>query len=168
MLMFGNMKKIVGRLALALLCAAVMCLTGCGDVRDIKVTSVNIENISLNGFRGANVDLAVGIDNPAFRVELSEIEGALKHSGKVLGRLAMDPFTVQGRSAEIYHLKALLTIGEDATLRDLLKLTDMTMLNECMIDISLKARLKNGVAAPIEIKDIPLKKLLNSTGNEKR
>ena len=42
------------------------------------------------------------------------------------------------------------------------------MLNECMIDISLKARLKNGVAAPIEIKDIPLKKLLNSTGNEKR
>ena len=29
--MLGNMKKLVERLALVLLCAAVMCLTGCGD-----------------------------------------------------------------------------------------------------------------------------------------
>ena len=167
MLMFGNMKKSVGRLALALLCAAVMCLTGCGDVRDIKVTSVNIENISLNGFRGADVDLAVGIDNPAFRVELSEIEGALKHSGKVLGRMTMDPMVLQRRSAEIYHVKAFVSLGEDARLRDLLMLTDMAKLNECTIDVSATPRLKSGLGAPLTIKDISVKKLLENDDNEK-
>jgi hypothetical protein len=145
----------------------VLSFSGCKNVKNVEITSVKIEAIAPQGLTGMNVFLAVGIDNPAFQVGFEDLKGALTHSGKVLGRLAMDPFIVYGKSAEIYHLKALLTIGEDATLRDLLKLTDMTMLNECMINISLKARLKNGVAAPIEIKDIPLKKLLNSTGNEK-
>ena len=156
------------KLLIIILSVFVFSFSGCKNVKNVEITSVKVEAIAPQGLMGINVFLAVGVDNPAFQVGFEDIKGALKHSGKVLGRLAMDPFTVQGRSAEIYHLKALLTIGEDATLRDLLKLTDMTMLNECMIDISLKARLKNGVAAPIEIKDIPLKKLLNSTGNEKR
>jgi hypothetical protein len=114
-----------------------------------------------------NVYVAVGVDNPAFQIGLEDIQGSLKHSGKVIGRLAMDPFVLQARSAEIYHLKGLVTLGEDATLRDLMMLADMTRLNECMVDVSLKARLKNGVTAPINVKDIPLKKLLDSTSNEK-
>jgi hypothetical protein len=160
MLMFGNMKKSVGRLALALLCAAVMCLTGCGDVRDIKVTSVNIENISLNGFRGADVDLAVGIDNPAFRVELSEIEGALKHSGKVLGRMTMAPFVLHARSTEIYHLKASAAIEQGVTLKELMALADMEALSKCTVDVSVRATLKGGVTKVLKFNDIPLTDLL--------
>ena len=115
-----------------------------------------------------NVYVAVGIDNPAFQIGLEDIQGTLKHSGKIIGRLAMDPFIVQARSAEIYHLRGLVTLGEEATLRDLMMLMDAARLNECMVDVSLKARLKNGVAAPINVKDIPLKKLLDSTGNEQK
>ena len=137
-----NVKKLVGRLVLALLCAAVMCLAGCGDVRDIKVTSVDIENISLNGFRGADVDLAVGIDNPAFRVELSEIEGSLKLSGKVLGRMTMAPFVLHARSTEIYHLKTTATIEQGVTLMELMALTDMETLSKCTVDVSVRATLK--------------------------
>ena len=160
MLMFGNVKKIIGRLALALLCAAVMCLTGCGDVRDIKVTSVNIENISLNGFRGANVDLAVGIDNPAFRVELSEIEGALKLSGKVLGRMTMAPFVLHARSTEIYHLKTAVNIEQGVTLRELMALTDIETLDRCTVDVSVRATLKGGITKVLRFNDIPLTDLL--------
>ena len=158
--MLGNMKKLVERLALVLLCAAVMCLTGCGDVRDIKVTSVNIESISLNGFRGANVDLAVGIDNPAFQVGLSEIEGSLKLSGKVLGRMAMDPFVLQARSAEVYHLKTSVNIEQGVTLAELLALTDAETLNKCMVDVSVRATLKGGISKRLKFNDIPLTNLL--------
>ena len=155
------------KLLIIILSAFVLTFTGCKNVRNVEITSVKVEAIAPQGLTGMNVFLAVGVDNPAFQVGFEDVKGVLKHSGKVLGRLSMDPFTVQGKSAEIYHLKALLTLGEDATLKDLLKLMDTAVLNECMIDVSLKARLKNSVAAPIEIKDIPLKKLLNSTGNEK-
>ena len=158
--MIRNVKKLVERLALALLWAFVMCLAGCGDVRDIKVTSVEIENISLNGFRGANVDLAVGVDNPAFRVELSEIEGSLKLSGKVLGRMAMDPFVLHARSTEIYHLKTAVSIEQGVTLRELVSLTDMETLNSCTVDVSVRATLKNGVSKVLRFNDIPMTQLL--------
>ena len=158
--MIRNVKKLVERLALALLWAFVMCLAGCGDVRDIKVTSVEIENISLNGFRGANVDLAVGVDNPAFHVELSEIEGSLKLSGKVLGRMTMDPFTLRARSAEIYHFRASLNIEQGVTLMEILSLIDKETLNQCMVDVSVKATLKGGVSKRLKFNDIPLTDLL--------
>ena len=145
----------------------VMALSGCKNIKDITVTSVSVESIAPQGLKGINVYLAVGIDNPAFQISLEDIHGTLNHSGKVIGRLDMDPFVLQARSAEIYHVKGLVTLGEDATLRDLMMLADMTRLNECMVDVSLKARLKNGVTAPINVKDIPLKKLLDSTSNEK-
>lgn len=161
------MKNIIYKLLVISLSACLLALGGCKKVKDVKITSVELEAIAPQGLTGLNAFIAVGIDNPAFQVRFEDITGALKHSGKVIGRLAMDPFTVHGRSAETYHLKALLTIGEDATLRDIMMLTDMTRLNECMVDISLKASLKSGVAAPIEIKDIPLKKLLEKASNER-
>ena len=98
------------------------------------MTSVNVESIVPQGLRGIDVHLAVGVDNPAFQVGLEDIAGALKHSGKVIGRMTVDPFVLWARSAEIYHLRAFVTMGEDATLRDLLMLADTRHLNECMID----------------------------------
>lgn len=162
-----NVKKLIQKLSMALLCAATLCLSGCGDIRDLEVTSVQIESIAPNGLRGVNVWLAVGIDNPAFQVGLSEIEGTLKLSGKVLGRMTMDPMVLQRRSAEIYHVKAFVSLGEDARLRDLLMLTDMNKLNECTIDVSATPRLKSGLGTPLTIKDISVKKLLENDDNEK-
>ena len=161
------MRNVTHRLVLVILSAMLLTLGGCKKIKDINVTSVKVEAIAPQGLQGINVFLAVGIDNPAFQIDLEDINGALKHSGKVLGRVAMDPFTVQARSAEIYHLRAFVTLGEDATLRDLLMLTDMAKLNECTVDVSAKPRLRSGLGAPITIKDIPLKKFLEKTYNEK-
>ena len=160
MLMQVKVKKLVQKLSLALLCAVTLCLTGCGDIRDLEVTSVQIESITPNGLRGVNVGLAVGIDNPAFQVGLSEIEGSLKLSGKVLGRMTMAPFVLRARSAEIYHLEASLSIEQGVTLMEILSLTDMETLNKCMVDVSVKATLKGGVSKRLNFNDIPLTDLL--------
>lgn len=160
MLMQVKVKKLVQKLSLALLCAVTLCLTGCGDIRDLEVTSVQIESITPNGLRGVNVGLAVGIDNPAFQVGLSEIEGSLKLSGKVLGRMTMAPFVLRARSAEIYHLEASLSIEQGVTLMEILSLTDMETLNKCMVDVSVKATLKGGVSKLLNFNDIPLTDLL--------
>ena len=155
-----NVKKLVHKLSLALLCAVTLFLTGCGDIRDLEVTSVQIESITPNGLRGVNVGLAVGIDNPAFQVGLSEIEGSLKLSGKVLGRMTMDPFVLHARSAEIYHLYTSLSIEQGVTLTEILSLTDMETLNKCMVDVSVKATLKGGISKRLKFNDIPLTDLL--------
>ena len=148
---------------IVLLSVMLLALSGCKSVRNVKnisVSSVKVEAIAPQGLQGINVFLAIGIDNPAMQITLENINGALKYSGKVLGRVSVDPFTLQARSAEIYHLRAFVTLGEDATLKDLLMLADMTKLQECMVDVSATPRLKGGLGAPINLKDIPLKKLL--------
>jgi hypothetical protein len=160
MLMQVMIKKLVQKLSLALLSAVVLCLTGCGDIRDIEVTSVQVESIAPNGLRGVHVGLAVGVDNPAFQVKLSQIEGSLKLSGKVLGRMAMDPFVLHARSAEIYHLKTSVNIEKGVTLTELLALTDQETLNKCMVDVSVRATLKGGVSKVLKFNDIPLTDLL--------
>ena len=155
-----KVKKLVQKLSLALLCAVTLFLTGCGDIRDLEVTSVQVESIAPNGLRGVNVWLAVGIDNPAFQVGLSEIEGSLKLSGKVLGRMTMDPFVLHARSAEVYHLRTSLNIEQGVTLTDILSLMDMETLSKCMVDVSVKATLKGGVSKRLKFNDIPLTDLL--------
>ena len=64
-------------------------------------------------------------------------------------------------------MKAFVSLGEDARLRDLLMLTDMNKLNECTIDVSATPRLKSGLGAPLTIKDISVKELLENDDNEK-
>lgn len=163
------MKKIIRRLALALLVALVVCVSGCKPiekVKQIKVTSVQIEGISPVGLRSINVWLAVGIDNLSIHVGLSDISGALKLSGKVLGRVAVDPFDLRGRSAEIYHLKARISIEKGVTLNELLTLLDMETLNKCTLDVSVRGTVKGGISKVFDIKDIPMKKLLEKAANE--
>ena len=157
------MKNLLKRVILIAVSAMALCLTGCKDIqniKNIKVTSVAVETISPNGLRGMTVGLAVGVDNPSFNVDLSEINGALKLSGKVLGRVTMDPFTLHGKSAEIYHLRAVVTIEQGVTLSELAALLDMETLNQCMVDVSARATLKNGLSKVLNFNDIPVKDLL--------
>lgn len=145
----------------------VLLLGGCKNIKDVRVTSFKLDSIAPQGLTGLGADFTIGISNPAVQVRLEDIEGVLKRSGKVLGRLTIDPFEIQARSDMEYHLKGDLRLGEDANLKDLLQLLDASVLDEYVVDISAKARHKSGVAAPIAINDIPLKKLLEKAGYEK-
>lgn len=155
-----TVNNIIRKYAAVILAALALCLSGCNKVRQINVTSVDIESVSMRGFRGIDVFLAVGIDNPAMQIGLSEINGSLKYSGKVLGRLAMDPFTLVSKSAEIYHLKAAISIEKDAGIRELTALMDKETMLECTVDISVRATLKGGVSKTLRFKDIPVRELL--------
>lgn len=138
----------------------VLSLGGCKNIKDVRVTSVKLETVSIQGLKSLAMHLAVGIDNPAMQVHLEEIHGKIKHSGKVIGMLAVDPFTVYARSEEIYHIRAVVSLAEGAGIMDLAVLMDENALDRCTVDISVSPRLKSGLSAPISLNDIPLKTLL--------
>ena len=158
--MFVKVKELIKKLPVLVLCVLVLCLSGCNKVKQIKVTSVALESVGLRGLKGLDVGVAVGVDNPAFSVDLSEIEGALKHSGKVLGRVSLDPFTLHGRSAEIYHLRALVSLEKGVGLQEILPYMKVEMLEQCTLDVSVKVTYKKSVSKVLNFKDIPVKKLL--------
>ena len=147
--------------------AVMLCLTGCKGVKDIEVTSVQLESISTKGLRSMDVFLKVGVDNPAKQVKISEIEGSLKHSGKVIGQLAMDSFILGAKTADVYTLKANVSLAQGAGFKELMVLASPDGLNGCTIDFSAKATYGKSAVMPVKMKDIPLKELLDKFENEK-
>lgn len=148
-----------------LLFMAVFCFSGCAElkkIKEIEVDNFRVEAVSPNGLRGLTVNFVVEVDNPASQLSFSDVTGTLERSGKVLGRVEVDPFTLQGKRVEKYHLKADVTLGEGASILELGKLIDKNALNESTVDINAKVKIKNGAPKKIKLNDVPLKELLNT------
>lgn len=148
-----------------LLFASLLLLSGCADlkkIQQIQMNDVKVEGISRNGMRGMTLNLSVEVDNPAPSLELTEISGLLENSGKVLGRFALDPLTLQGKTACRYHLKADLTLGEGASLFDLGRLMDKNTLEACTVDLNANVRIGKGRSRKVRFDDVPVKKLLDT------
>lgn len=145
-----------------LLVTLSLMVSGCAKFKQIRPVSANIESLMPSGLRSAVVVLAIEIDNPAMQVTLSDIEGRLERSGKVLGRVEVDPFTLQGKTVDKYHLKADVTLGEGASILELGKLIDKNALNESTVDINAKVKIRNGAPKKVKLNDVPLKELLNT------
>lgn len=150
-----------------LMMAFMLALTGCKDIKDIRVTSVDLESVSPRGFKSIDIYLSAEVYNPAKQVKLSEIEGTIAHSGKVIGKLAVDPIVLAAKSSEKYNVKANAALVQGAGFKELMVLASPGGLDECTIDISAKAAYGKGASLPVNMKNIPLKELLNSIGNEK-
>lgn len=144
---------------------ALICLSGCAGIKkleDIRVTSANVKSIVPEGLKGIKVDLAVGVDNPGVQVSLSEISCAFKHSGKVIGNVAIDPFTLNAKTEDIYDLRADIRLAEGISVFELGKFLDKAVLDEATVDFSAAVRLKSGASKTLSFDDIPLKKLIET------
>ena len=120
-----------------LLFATVLCLSSCAElkkIKEIEVGDFRVEGVSPNGLRGLTVNFVVEVD----------------------------PFTLQGKRVDKYHLKADVTLGEGASLLELGKLIDKNALNESTVDINAKVKIKNGAPKKVKLDDVPLKELLNT------
>ena len=142
--------------------AALFVLAGCADIKrlkDLEVESVALENFKPRGFRGATLTLLVEVDNPGVQLSLSEISGEIEHSGKVLGKVAVDPFTLQGKTTDTYRLEAELSLAEGVNVFELGKLLDKKTLNDMTVDVSADVRIKKGKTRTMKFNDLPVKKL---------
>ena len=144
---------------------ALLMLAGCADIKrlkDMEVESVSLENFRPRGLRGATVTLLVEVDNPGVQVSLSEISADVEHSGKVLGKVAVDPFTLQGKTADTYRLDVELSLAEGVNVLDLGVLLDKESLEKMTVDVSADVRIRKGKIRTMKINDLPVKKLIES------
>lgn len=151
--------------SMILVVATLFVMIGCADIKrlkDIDVNSVSLESFRPRGLRGATVVLLVEVDNPGAQLSLSEISAELEHSGKVLGKVAVDPFTLQGKTADTYRLEAELSLAEGANVLDLGALLDEKALEKMTVDVSADVRIKKGKTRTVKYNDLPLKKLIDS------
>ena len=149
------------------LCKVLLCVfiavsfSSCNRFHQIRPVSAQLESVMPKGLRSVVITAAVEIDNPAPQVTVTDIEGLISHSGKVLGRVAVDPVVLKAKSLEKYHLRAVLELDPDVTLMDVLGLAGKDRWAECVADVYFKAALKGGVSKKMAYEGIPLKKFMN-------
>ncbi len=142
---------------------AVMSLSSCSEIQKIKqidITSAHITSLTPKGLTNIDLGCRVGINNPSIQLSFSEITCAIKHSGKVLGNVAIDPFTLKGRSEEVYDLNANAKLGKDMSVIEAMNLLNSNIMNELTADLNARVQLKGGLSKRVKLKDVPLKKLI--------
>ena len=144
----------------------LMTFTGCNRYSDIKVVSVKIESVNMKGLRAGEAALTVKIDNPAGKMIIEELDGVVKHSGKVLGNFDLDPVTLKPKQADDYAMKIRFELDKGVGVMYMLNFTDPRKLKECTIDLNARAKAA-GVRVKKEYKDVPVKNLLEGYYNEK-
>jgi hypothetical protein len=128
----------------------------------MEVESVVLENFSPRGLRSATLTVLVKVDNPGAQVSVSEIFAEVEHSGKVLGKVAVDPFTLQGKTADTYRLDVELSLAEGVNVLDLGVLLDKESLEKMTVDVSADVRIRKGKTRTMKINDLPVKKLIEA------
>lgn len=148
------------RLVVLILASMLVFLTSCNNFREIKVNNAKLENVTPYGMRGVDLELSVEIDNPALQIKITDMEATIKYSGKVLGNVTVDPFTMKGKRVEEYDVKARMILDQGVMLYDLLMLLDKKFTENCLVDITVTGKLRGGLSKTITRKDVPLKKLM--------
>lgn len=144
----------------------LMTFTGCEKYTEVKVLSVKVESVNMKGLRAGEAVLSVRVDNPAGKMTLEELNGVVKHSGKVLGNIALDPVTLKPRQTDDYSMNVRFELDKGVGVMYMLTFTDIRKLKECTIDLSARGKAA-GVKMKREYKDIPVKNLLEEYYNEK-
>ena len=160
------MKRKVFVILIAILALVLSSVTGCRKYEQIRVTSGKLESISMSGFKAVDLTLIVEIDNPAGRVTVQEAEGTLRHFGKIIGKVTLAPLVLLPRTHTEYTVEAHVELAGGLGFKDLMSLADSSKWNEYVVDLTFSGK-ASGVAIKRSLKDIPLKKLLESKRNEK-
>lgn len=140
--------------------ALSLLLSGCSKFTQIRPVSAEIESMMPSGLRSVVVNIRTEIDNPAPQVTLTDINGDLEYSGKILGRVAVDPFILKAKSTDVYSLRATVTLDQQASLMDVLALTRENAMDDCMANIYFKVTLKGGISKKMAFEKVPLKSLM--------
>lgn len=153
------MRSKVFKSLILLMSALMLCLSGCSEYKKINMTSVGVQTISPDGLRGLDADLLVGIDNPAGKVKISDIEAEIFHSGKILGRMAIAPFELEAKTEKVYDLDTKILLDEKVSVLDVAKLLGKGNISECTVNLSAKVKVA-GISKKIRRTDIPLRNFL--------
>ena len=138
----------------------VLILGSCAKVKQVGVTSFELDSITPKGLRALTVKMSVGVHNPANEITLSEISGEAVVSGKVIGNVAIAPVVLTARKDSTYKVKADVTLAEGVSVLEVLALAkNKSAIENGTANIYAKAKLKGGPSKKIKMEDVPLKKL---------
>ena len=139
-------------------CISLVLLTGCGKNKQVEVVGGKVESVSMSGMRNVNLGMILVIKNPFGKLDVIDAGGVFMHFGKVIGRMTLDPFVVNKKTEEEYHVKVNFTLDESLGLMQAMQFLSIDKLSECTVDVYVKAKLAGAVVQK-KYENIPMNEL---------
>ncbi len=151
----GNIVKIV--LFVALMAGTVSCV----DYRKVNVRGAEFEYFTPSGLRSASWSVKLRVDNGTREFTISDVEGKVYDSGKMMGTLTAADVVVAKGSAT-YSLRGDLRLDKSVSVFDILSLVADFNLDDYTADLTLRVKPKGGSAQKIKLKNLSVKDLVGS------
>lgn len=149
-----RIEKIVVLLLLAVLSSS------CGKIKEIHLTSWSVESYTPVGFRGLDLVLKLGVDNPALQFTVYDVEAEIFRHGNSLGTfVTTEPVLVKARTVEEYRLKGQARLSDGVSVFSLLALARNFNMAEYSISYSASVKIRGGGHVTLSKKDIPMTEL---------
>lgn len=147
-----------------LLCCLSLLLAGCGKgAKDIKVTGFRLVSITPEGMSGLTALVEIGLDNPIVGFELTDVSITVDMHEQPAVVFEADQLMVEGHCAKTYSLPLKGRIVDTFNPFQLLKLfSNEDSLDNLKASARARVALRGGIGKNIEIKDIPLKDLIDN------
>lgn len=137
-------------------------LSSCSGFREVEVTSCKVKSVVPKGLTGIQVNLEVGILNPAPSFYITDLEGTAKLRGLPCLTFEAEPFKVEGHTNDSYRIAVVGHVDKNFSVFDLAGIiADVSRLNDVTVDVRGRAKLDGGLSKKIGMKDVPLREVLN-------
>lgn len=156
------MKRILPILISAVV---ALCLNGCVNPHDIKITSATVETVTPTGFRSVDGVFCIGIHNPSFKFKVCDIHGTVFHQGSPLADFTADDIEVERKSDKKYDVAGSAKLSDGISLLSVISQIRNLKAEEYTVDVYATIKAK-GLHKDIEKKGIPLTKFAKMSANK--
>lgn len=158
------MKKLKRTLSIVILTiTALLLATGCADLRNIRITSCEVESVSPVGFTSVDCVLNIGIHNPAMEFTVSGINGCVRKEDLRIVNFNGGPICVERKSDNVYSLPCKAALDAGITLFSAMSIIKSKDFSGYAVDITADITLKNGIKKTLTFNDISLQELLSKS-----
>ncbi len=159
------MKFCVKNVLKIVLFSALMAGTvSCADFRKVSVRDAEFEYFTPSGLRSASWSVKVGVNNGTRQFTISDVEGKVYGSGKLVGTITAADVVVERGVAE-YSVRGDVALDKSVSIMDILSLVTSFSVDDYTADLTFKVKPKGGSAQKIKLKNLPVKDLAGSLKN---
>lgn len=131
----------------AVIMLACLMLSGCGvsKIQDIRLTSCELESVSLRGFKSVDAVLDVGVDNPAPSFTILSLDGTLKLNGEQLATYSADTVKIDKKCEKVYKVPCSATLTDHVNVMQFLNMVKDEDAAAFTTDVTAVVRMKVGL-----------------------
>lgn len=147
-------------LNLIVLGLAAVSLSGCQNIKDIKITSCRLVSLSPRGLRSADAVLEIGVDNPASAFTISDLKGEIFRDSGVAATFSAGTVNVEGKKEGVYDFPCTAALDGSVSLMELAALASSRDLSGYKVNIEFNVAVGNGKSRKMQFDNIEISDLL--------